>query len=134
MGCGSCVAGGLAGADDGGAAAGVVGAAEVPAGAVGVGVVVVPAVVLGLALPAVGLAVALGAAELVVGDGLGGPKQAVRTSRPLSPRTLNAVSLGLVMVPPLECRHRGCGTHIQATPEGYSTTGTKVRGGGAAFA
>jgi len=54
------------------------------------------AVVLGPAL----LAVGLGAAELVVGPGAGGPKQAVRTIRPLSPRTLNAESLGLVMMPP----------------------------------
>ncbi|UUL76101.1 hypothetical protein NG819_19495 [Pseudarthrobacter sp. Fe7] len=101
MGCGSC-AGGLAGTDDGGAAALVVGAAEVPPGEVGVAVVVAPAVVLGvafgLALLAAGLAE--GAAELVVGDGLGGPKQPVRTIRPLSPRTLSAESLGLVMMPP----------------------------------
>ena len=88
--------GGLAGADDGGAAAGVVGAAEVLPGVVGVAVMVGVAVVLGPAL----LAVGLGAAELVVGPGDGGPKQAVRTIRPLSPRTLNAESLGLVMMPP----------------------------------
>lgn len=96
MGVGSCVAGGLAGADDGGAAAVVVGTAEVPGGEVGAGVVVPPAVVLGLAL----LAVGLGAAELVVGPGDGGPKQPVSTIRPLSPRMLNAEILALAMMPP----------------------------------
>ncbi|MGN7198652.1 hypothetical protein ACTHQS_00705 [Arthrobacter sp. SAFR-044] len=89
--------GGLVGTDDGGAAAGVVGAAEVLPGVVGVAVVVAPAVVLGLVLVP---ALADGAAELVVGDGLGGPKQPVSTIRPLRPRTLSAVSLGLVMTPP----------------------------------
>src|SRR6478609_4624401 len=93
---GSCVGGGLAGADDGGAEAGAVGAAEVAAGEVGAAVVVGLAVVPGLVLPAVGP----GAAELVAGPGAGGPKQPVRTSKPVSPRTLNAESLGLVMMPP----------------------------------
>ena len=88
---------GPAEADDDGAAAGVVGAAEVLPGVVGVAVVVPLAVVLGLVLVR---ALADGAAELVVGDGLGGPKQPVSTIRPLSPRTLSAVSLGLVMTPP----------------------------------
>jgi hypothetical protein len=96
------VGGALAGADDGGAAAGVVGAAEVLPGVVGVPVMVGAVVMVGVAVvlgPAL-LAVGLGAAELVVGPGAGGPKQAVRTIRPLSPRTLNAESLGLVMMPP----------------------------------
>ncbi|MFP5312103.1 MAG: hypothetical protein ACLGH7_06795, partial [Actinomycetes bacterium] len=84
-----------AGADDDGGAAGVVGAAEVLGGGVGVAVGVPVAVVLGLAL-----AVALGGGALLVRDGLGGPKQAVRNIRPPSPRTLSAVCLGLLMVPP----------------------------------
>ncbi|HEY1157497.1 MAG TPA: hypothetical protein VGE95_14550, partial [Arthrobacter sp.] len=73
------------------------GAAEVLGTKVGVADVLPPAVVLGLPL-VVGLAD--GAAELVVGDGLGGPKHAVRSSMLLSPRTLSAVCLGLVMMPP----------------------------------
>jgi len=96
---GSWVGGGLAGADDGGAAGGVVGAAEVPGGAVVVAGVVGVAVALGLALPAVALAVAV--ADVLVGDGLGGPKQPVSIIRPLSPRTLKTVRLGLVIVLPL---------------------------------
>ncbi|WP_142120441.1 hypothetical protein [Arthrobacter sp. SLBN-122] len=93
---GSSVGGGLAGVDDGGGAAGVVGATELPGVVVGFPDVVGVAVVLGEAL----LVVGLGAAELVEGAGLGGPKHPVRTSRLLSPRMLSAESLGLVMVPP----------------------------------
>lgn len=82
-------------------AAGVVGAAEVLAGVVGVAEVVVAevvglAVVLGLAL----LTVGLGAAELLVGPGAGGPKQPVSTIRPESPRTPRTVCRGLAMMPP----------------------------------
>ena len=80
-------AGGPAGSDDGGAAAVEVGAAGVLTGAVGVAVVVV-------------VVVGVGAAELLVGAGAGGPKQPVNTIRPESPRTLNAGSLGLVLMPP----------------------------------
>ncbi|MGX5716368.1 hypothetical protein [Arthrobacter sp. MAHUQ-56] len=98
---GSGVGGGLAGADDGGAAAVVVGPAGVPGADVGVGEVVAPAVELGLTVLGLALlAVGLGAAELVVGPGAGGPKQPVSTIRPLSPRTLSALSLGLAMMPP----------------------------------
>jgi hypothetical protein len=88
----------LAGTDDGGGAADVVGPADVLDGEAVVAVGVPVAVVLGLALLAVGLAD--GAPELLVGDGLGGPKHPVRIIRPLSPRTLSAVCLGLVMMPP----------------------------------
>ncbi|KRE88146.1 hypothetical protein [Arthrobacter sp. Soil764] len=101
MGVGSSVGGGLAGVDDGGVAAGVVGATELPGVVVGFADAVGVAVALGLALLGDALlAVGLGAAELVEGAGLGWPKQPVRTSRPLSPRMLNAESLGLFMVPP----------------------------------
>src|SRR4051812_34105845 len=108
VGAGSPAAGGPAGADDGGAAAGEGGVAEGPGGLGGGADEVAPAVVLGLvvvlALVAVLglalLAVGPGAAELVEGAGAGGPKQAVRTIRPESPRTLNADNLGLVMMPP----------------------------------
>lgn len=93
--------GGLAGADDGGAAAEVVGAAELPGVVVGFADVVGIAVVLGLALPGDALlVVGTGAAELLEGAGAGGPKHPVRTSRLLNPRTLNAENLGLVMLPP----------------------------------
>ncbi|WP_306901359.1 hypothetical protein [Arthrobacter sp. B1I2] len=125
VGVGSSVAGGLAGADDGGAAAGEVGAAEVLAGVVGVADVVGLAVVLGLVV-LVGLAllaVGLGAAELLEGAGAGWPEQPVSTISPESPRTLNAENLGLVMMPP-RMRVTRLRTHFQATPEGYSTTGT----------
>ncbi|QMU81402.1 hypothetical protein FV140_04015 [Paenarthrobacter ureafaciens] len=81
------MAGVLAGADDGGATGVEAAGAEVVADAV------VPAV-------EVGPVVALGLALLVVGDGLGGPKQAVRTIRLLSPRMQSAENLGLVMMPP----------------------------------
>jgi hypothetical protein len=86
--------------DDGGGAAGVVGAIELPGVVVGFPDVVGVAVVLVVALGDVLLTVGLGAAELVEGAGAGGPKHAVRTSRPLSPKTLSAESLGLVMMPP----------------------------------
>lgn len=95
---GSSVGGGLAGADDGGAAADVVGAAEVLAGVVGVADAVGLAVALGDALLAV--AVGVGAAELLDGAGDGGPKHPVRSSRLLNPRMLSAGCLGLVMMPP----------------------------------
>jgi hypothetical protein len=111
------VGGGLAGADDGGAAAEVVGAAELPGVVVGFADVVGAAVVLGLALPGDALVVGAGAAELLEGAGAGGPKHPVRTSRLLSPRTLNAESLGPLMMPPW-MRSRGCGTRFHVTPEG----------------
>jgi hypothetical protein len=56
-----------------------------------------------------GLAVALGAAELLVGAGAGGPKQPESPSRAQSPRTLNAESPGLAMTPPW-MRARVCRT------------------------
>lgn len=54
----------------------------------------------GLAVVGDTVDVAVGAAELLVGAGVGGPKQAESENRVQSPRTLNAVSLGLVMMPP----------------------------------
>jgi hypothetical protein len=45
--------------------------------------------------------VVVGAADVLVGAGAGGPKQPESENRAQSPRTLNAVSLGLVMMPPL---------------------------------
>ena len=90
MGEGSPVAVGLAGADDGGAAAVVVGAAAVVVGA---------AEGLAVALE-VGPVVALGAAELVVGAGAGGPKHPVSIIAAPTPRTLNTESPDLAMMPP----------------------------------
>jgi hypothetical protein len=95
---GSGVAGGLAVADDGGTVAVAVGVTDglaVDGLAVGVGEAVL---LVGDAV--VVLAVAVGAAELLVGDGAGGPKQPVSPNRALTARTLNAESLGLVMMPP----------------------------------
>ena len=89
---GSSVGGWLAGADDGGTAGEEVGAADGLAGAVGL------AVVAGAAELVVGAV--LGAEEVLVGVGDGGPKQPVSTIRAENPRTLNAESLGLVMMPP----------------------------------
>jgi hypothetical protein len=96
---GSCVAVGLVGADDGGADDG---------GTVAVGVGVTDGLV-GAEGLAEGLAVALGAAELLVGAGAGGPKQPESPSRAQSPRTLNAESPGLAMTPPW-MRARVCRT------------------------
>ncbi|MBP1234555.1 hypothetical protein JOE40_000022 [Arthrobacter sp. PvP102] len=99
---GSCVAGGFAGADDGGAVAVGVGVADgLP---VAVGLAVVVGVTVGAAELLVGddvvACVVVAAAELPVGAGAGGPKQPESENRAQSPKTLNAVSLGLVMVPP----------------------------------
>lgn len=88
MGCPVSV--GLAGADDGGTAVVEVGTADVLPEAVGLAVAL---------WVADGVGVAVGAAELVVGDGDGGPKQPVSAIRAESPITLNTGSLGLVMMP-----------------------------------
>jgi hypothetical protein len=85
------VAVGLPVADDGGADA--VGEAVTDALADAVGL----AAELGVADS---VADVVGAAELVVGAGAGGPKQPVRASRAPTPRTPNTESLGLVMMPP----------------------------------
>ena len=79
---GVAVAVGLAGADDGEADDG---------GTVAVGLV-------GAAV--VGVAVALGEAELVVGAGVGVPEHPESVNRAQTPRKLTAESLGLVMMPP----------------------------------
>ncbi|GAA4039340.1 hypothetical protein GCM10023063_25830 [Arthrobacter methylotrophus] len=50
---------------------------------------------------ATGVAVALGVEELLVGAGAEGPKQAESAKRAQAPRTLNAASLRLAMMPPL---------------------------------
>jgi hypothetical protein len=77
---GCSVAVGLAAADDGGAAV----------------VEVELAAVVGVAL---GPAVVVGAAELLVGAGTSGPKQPVSTIRAASQRTLNAENPCLAMMP-----------------------------------
>jgi hypothetical protein len=92
---GVAVSGGPAGADDGGADDGgtvavAVGVADGLLGvvglAVGVGEVVGVAVEVGAAVP--------------VGAGAGGPKQPASAKRAQTPRTLNAETPGLVMMPP----------------------------------
>jgi hypothetical protein len=94
------VAGGLTGADDGGALA--VGDGDADGLAVAVGLAVAldadgPAVAL---IEEEGLAVVVGAAELLEGAGAGGPKQPESANTAQSPRTLDARRLGLLMVPP----------------------------------
>lgn len=83
---------------------------EVDGGADDDGAVAVGEAVTGSVGEAVGVAVALvvagwvcaavGAAEVVVGVGAGGPKQPASANMAPTPRTLNAESLGLVMMPP----------------------------------
>ncbi|MBP1137289.1 hypothetical protein JOE31_003521 [Arthrobacter sp. PvP023] len=91
---GSAVAVGLAGADDGGVVAVGVGVTD---GVVADGL----AVVVGAAELLAGDDVVVAAADVLVGAGAGGPKQPESPNRAQTPRTLNAVSLGLVMMPPL---------------------------------
>jgi hypothetical protein len=94
---GSGVGVGLAGVDDGGA----VDVGEAVTGAlvdaVGPDVALVLSVGLG---GADWVADVVGAAELLVGAGAGGPKHPASANREQTPRTLNDESLGLVMMPP----------------------------------
>jgi hypothetical protein len=88
---------GLSAADDGGAVA--VGDAVTDAlpDAVGLAVTLGPTVALGAADC---VADAVAAADSLVGGGAGGPKQPASANRAPTPRTLSAVNLGLVMMPP----------------------------------
>jgi hypothetical protein len=74
-----------------------------------------PAVVLGPAGLVVGAAVVVGAVEVLVGAGAGGPKQPVRMTRALKVRTLNAESLGLVIMLP-RVQTLGSSAYFEATP------------------
>jgi hypothetical protein len=124
---GSCVAGGLAGADDGGAVA--VGVAETDGlGADGLAVGVGTAVLLvgddvAVAVAVVVGAVVVGAAELLEGAAAGGPKQPESANRALNARTLNAESLGLVMMPPW-VRSR----HVRDLPSKYAGAARRKQG------
>ncbi|WP_427173815.1 hypothetical protein [Arthrobacter sp. 92] len=123
---GCCVAGGLAGADDGGAVA--VGVAETDglAGADGLAVGVGTAVLLvgdDVAVAVVVGAVVVGAAELLEGAGAGGPKQPESANRALNARTLNAESLGLVMMPPWVLSR-----HVWDLPSKYAGAARRKQG------
>jgi hypothetical protein len=91
---GSGVGVGLAGVDDGGAVA----AGEAVTGALVDAVGPDVALVLSLGLGGADwVADVVGAAELLVGAGAGGPKHPASANREQTPRTLNDESLGLVI-------------------------------------
>jgi hypothetical protein len=92
---GSAVGSGPAGADDGGAVA----VGEAVAGALVEAVGLADALGVADCVPD-GVADAVGAAELVVGAGAGGPKHPASANSAPTAKTLSADSLGLVMMPP----------------------------------